>query len=355
MKRNNPTFYLCSVALIAALTVFFARAGTAHAVLQIWNEFFAVNESQTPETGDFNGDNMADIITFLRQDGGDVYVGLSNGASFNPAEKWHDFFAVSEDEVVLIGDFNGDGLDDIATWLRNSSKQVYVALSSGSNFGDATVWINDIGTGEEEFPNQLFTAIVTMNDLQTGDVNGDGRGDLVLFDRGSGQVYVALSNGTGFAEPTLWHRYFAINAEERPYVGDFDGDGMDDIVTFLADSNRGRGNVFVAISNGAQFGDGATSELWSENFAVSSDEVQRVGDLNGDGRTDVTTFLPPEFGDVYVAFSQGSFFSDASLRETSVIRSDADHPFLADANGDGKDDIIVFSQDRGFVQVSISP
>jgi hypothetical protein len=340
---------------MAALTVFFARAGTAHAVLQIWNEFFAVNESQTPETGDFNGDNLADIITFLRQDGGDVYVGLSNGSSFNPAEKWHDFFAVGEDEVVLIGDFNGDGLDDIATWLRSSSRQVYVALSSGSNFGNATLWINDTGTGEEELPNQLFITIVALNDIRTGDVNGDGRDDLVLFDRGSGQVHVALSNGAAFADPTLWHSFFAVNDEERPYVGDFDGDGMDDIITFLTDINGGTGNVFVAISNGAQFGDGVTSELWSESFGVSSDQMQRVGDLNGDGRTDVTTFLPPDFGDVFAAFSQGSFFSDAVLWETSAIRSDAAQPFLADANGDGKDDVIIFSQDRGFVFVSISP
>lgn len=350
MRRDIPTFPLFSVALIAAMTVLFTGAGSANAVLQVWSEFFAVNEDQTPGTGDFNGDNLADIITFLRQDGGDVYVGLSNGSSFNSAEKWHDSFAVDENQVVLTGDFNGDGLDDIATWLRDSSREVYVALSSGASFGNARVWINEIGER-----NQPFTIIIAPDIIRTGDVNGDGRDDLVLFPLGGGEVYVALSNGTAFAEPTLWHSFFAVNDEERPYVGDFDGDGMDDIITFLTDTNGGTGNVYVAISNGAQFGDGVTSELWSESFGVSSDEMQRVGDLNGDGRTDVTTFLPPDFGDVFAAFSQGSFFADAFLWEAAVIRSDAEHPFLDDANGDGKDDVIIFSQDRGFVYVSISP
>ena len=85
--------------------------------------------------GDFNGDKKTDIITFTRQNPaavGDVYVALSDGATFGENTKWHDWFAVSTDETVVIGDYDGDGKDDIATWLRETTRQVYVALSYGT-------------------------------------------------------------------------------------------------------------------------------------------------------------------------------------------------------------------------------
>ena len=62
---------------------------------------------------------------------GDVYVALSDGAQFGANTKWHDWFAISSDETVVIGDYDGDGKDDIATWLGKTTRQVYVARSHG--------------------------------------------------------------------------------------------------------------------------------------------------------------------------------------------------------------------------------
>ena len=85
-----------------------------------WHGFFAVNTLETPYVGDFNGDGRTDIITFTRQNPsavGDVYVALSNGSQFGANTKWNDWFAITTDETVVIGDYDGDGKDDIATWL----------------------------------------------------------------------------------------------------------------------------------------------------------------------------------------------------------------------------------------------
>lgn len=96
-----------------------------------WHDFFAVG-TEVPAVGDFDGDGREDIVTFTRGAAADVYVALSTGSSFaGTGWKWHDFFAVG-DETPAVGDFDGDGRDDIVTFTRGSAADVFVALSTGS-------------------------------------------------------------------------------------------------------------------------------------------------------------------------------------------------------------------------------
>lgn len=311
----------------------------------IWQSYFAVDTRETPYVGDFNGDGMTDIITFTRDNPlamGDVYVALSDGNQFGPSSKWHDWFAVSRDETVVIGDYNGDGVDDIATWLGKTTKEVYVAISYGYGMDDSVIWIESIGVNEDDV-------------LKAGDVDGDGRDDLVLFDRRAGKVYVARSNGNGFNSPQPWHNWFAVSAYERPDVGDVDGDGMTDIITFATNSPTAQGDVYIALSNGNMFGDGVSSEKWHDWFSVDPAQVTRIADLDGDGRDDFLTFMPSPSAQVYGVYSEGSFLSDNVLWTESFAPSDTDVPYAGDVNGDGKADLIGFYQDQGRVYVLLTP
>jgi predicted outer membrane repeat protein len=311
----------------------------------LWQDWFAVDAKETPMVGDFNGDGLTDIITFTRDNPnavGDVYVALSDGTQFGSSEKWHDWFAVSADQTVVIGDYNGDGLDDIATWLRTTSREVYVALSYGSGMDTESIWLSTIGVDNGDL-------------LQSGDFNGDGYDDLVLFARNEGKVYVALSNGNGFAAPTVWHNWFAVSSYERPKVGDIDGDGLDDIVTFATDSPTAQGDVYIALSTGARFGDGQNSDKWHDWFSVDPEQTVQIGDLDGDGRDDFLTFMPPPSGQVYAVYSEGSFLSDNVLWNQDFASSESDIPCTGDVNGDGKSDLIGFYQGEGKVYVVLSP
>jgi hypothetical protein len=311
----------------------------------VWQDFFAVDTRETPYVGDFNGDGRTDIITFTRDNPaavGDVYVALSNGAEFGPSLKWHDWFAISQDETVVIGDYNGDGKDDIATWLGKSSRQVYVALSQGSGMAQETVWLGSIGFDPADV-------------LLAGDANGDGKTDLVLFARRQGKVYVALSDGKSFRTPTVWHSFFAVSTYERPRVADVNGDGRADIVTFATNSPTAYGDVYVAVSNGARFGDGANSTKWHDWFAIDPNEDICVGDVNGDRKDDFATFLPPaRGGDYYTVVSLGSAMGPNVLGPEKVRLSSSDRVFVGDVNGDKKADVIVFAQSEGKVYVVLT-
>ncbi|MEH1163821.1 DUF2961 domain-containing protein [Micromonospora sp. CPCC 205539] len=260
---------------------------------RLWNDFFAIGE-EVPLTGDVDGDGRADIITFTRGTAADVYVGLSTGSGYASGVKWHDFFAVGT-EVPAVGDVNGDGRADIITFTRGSAADVYVALSTGNGFGPGIKW-HDRFAGGTEYP-------------AVGDVNGDGRDDIVTFTRGtSADVFVSLSDGTRFVEDGWkWHDSFAVG-QELPALGDVDGDGRDDVVTFTRGATA---DVFVSLSDGSRFVQ--QGWRWHDNLAVG-DELPGVGDVNGDGRADVLAFTRASTADVYVALSEGGRFTPQAGR-----------------------------------------
>ncbi|WP_410588436.1 FG-GAP-like repeat-containing protein [Amycolatopsis sp. lyj-23] len=257
---------------------------------QKWNDNLA-GDGEIPLSGDFNGDGKVDSIVFKRGSSGDVVVALSDGTKFGTPTLWHDYFGIAA-EIPAVGDFNGDGKDDIATFVRGSAADVYVALSDGTKFGTSSLW-HDYFAANDETP-------------EIGDFNGDGKDDIATFTRGTtGDVYVALSDGAKFVgNEQKWHDYFGI-AAEIPAVGDFNGDGKDDIATFV----RGTvGDVYVSLSDGTKFG---TSSLWHDYFGIQA-EIPAVGDFDGDGKADLGLFVRGSAADVFVALSDGTEFGTSA-------------------------------------------
>jgi hypothetical protein len=216
-----------------------------------WHDFFGLG-GEVPAVGDVNGDGKDDIITFTRNNLADVYVALSTGTSFAASVKWHDYFGLAG-EVPGVGDVNGDGKADIVVFTNNAAADVYVALSNGSGFTGTTVkWHEFFSVGGES--------------PRIGDFNGDGKADIATFtNNAAADVYVALSNGSAFTGTTVkWNDFFALGGE-FPYTGDFDGDGKDDVVTFTKGSLN---DVYVGLSNGSGFAGGAK---WHDFFGLNGE------------------------------------------------------------------------------------
>ncbi|MER6949577.1 FG-GAP-like repeat-containing protein, partial [Nonomuraea sp. NPDC000554] len=131
-----------------------------------------------------------------------VFVALSSGSIFRQdAWLWHDTFAVGT-ETPAVGDFDGDGKDDIATFTGGSAADVYVSLSDGGRFVQrAWKWHDDFAGGDQ-VPG-------------VGDFDGDGKADVIAYTRGaSGDVFVSTSDGGRFLPNTAkWHDNFAVGAE----------------------------------------------------------------------------------------------------------------------------------------------
>ena len=152
-------------------------------------------------------------------------------------------------------DLNGDGKADLAGFGSNG---VYVALSTGTGFGPATLWTSGFSyqngwTSQNTYPRML------------ADVNGDGKADAVGF--GSNGVYVALSTGTGFSPATLWTSGFSYQngwTSQNTYprsLGHIDGSNNAALVGF------GSNGVYVALSTGTGFG---PATLWTSGFSYQN-------------------------------------------------------------------------------------
>jgi hypothetical protein len=346
---------------------------------------------EIPLVGDFNGDGADDIIIFVRDTKpepgrGDVGVALSDRTRFGPLQQWADSLCVGQ-QIPVIGDFNGDRRDDVAVCDRDSGA-VWVALNQGDRFGQAEKWHDGLC-----FSEQIPVA---------GDADGDGRDDIVVFvrehpargpnpyvvkgpgevtkyevkpvlEQAAGSVLVGLSRPGkpgSFEGPLTWHDNFCRN-EEIPLVADLDGDRRADIVTFC----RGRSpSVWAALSNGSSFG---VPAVWHNDFCPNN-EVPAVGDVDGDGRADIISFVRDERpgdgrGDVYVSLSRGgppvqaggigallSGFGRPAILRHGWFCVGQELPLVGDFNGDRKADLATFIRDtqgepaRGDAYVTLS-
>ena len=93
------------------------------------------------------------------------------------------------------------------------------------------------------FNNPAYATGVATEDVELGDVDGDGRLDMVAVNRQDGDISVLLADTQGSFLPQT--RYPAAGYPKHVAVGDFDGDGDADVaVTDIdADSEIGRAHV----------------------------------------------------------------------------------------------------------------
>ena len=319
-------------------------------VQPVWPDFRA--DLMNMFVGDFNGDGVDD---FIRQEKSvwdddeantaNIYLGQRNGtfvARSIAGAQW----LKGDFTNLLVGDFNGDGRDDFIRQEKNgwdsdniNTLQLYLGQADG------TFTVQNLSDTLQLKGSQF--------NLQIGDFNGDGKSDLLSQRRSdsttrASQIYVASTNTAGHVAFSAWGSAFGNDATlHRFSIGDFDGDGRDDLIVQETGAYDDDDIWTAAISRAGITGLG-TWNLLTDYTAMKGDLTRLViADFNGDG---VDDFLRQENGvwddddvntaNLYLANGDGTFRESRNLAFAASLKGDFTRVVAGDFDGDGASDFI---------------
>jgi RHS repeat-associated protein len=243
---------------------------------------------------DVSGDGVGDVVT-AQGGGGSNQVKVYDGATFKALKGTLGGFspfttAEAAGVWVAAGDVTGDGKADIVVGTDGNTNP-QVKIYSGTNGSLVrSVDVSKLG-------------LVGGVRVAAGDVNADGKADVIVGARNGASHVAAFDGGNG--KPL--YDYLPGGAGDRVGVsvaaGDTDGDGAADVVTGTAGPT---GQVSV-------FGGGDTTSAWNLDALAGFAGGVRVGtvDADGDGREDVLAAAGPGAGEVraYAAARGGQLFT----------------------------------------------
>jgi disulfide bond formation protein DsbB len=298
--------------------------------------------------GDLNGDGRGDLVVGVPYEGlggaaevgvAQVLYGTASGLSASGNQLWHqnspgiletaeasDHFA----RALAVGDMNGDGRGDLAVGIPDEglgslrfagAVQVIYGTASGLSASGNQLWHqNSPGVLEAAQANEGFGGA-----LATGDLNGHGRADLAvgvgesvgnLRTAGAVQVLYGTASGLSASGNQLWNQdspgiLETAEANDRfgvvgLAVGDLNGDDRADLAAGADQEDIGslRNVGAVQVIYGTASGLSASgNQLWHQNSPGILDAAEEgeswggplvTGDLNGDGRADLTVGCPTE-------------------------------------------------------------
>ncbi|HET7570306.1 MAG TPA: VCBS repeat-containing protein [Gammaproteobacteria bacterium] len=276
---------------------------------------------------DVDGDGNADVL--VPSDNGTLYAWLGDGAGGFASPETSTAASGTVNDIA-VGDVNGDGKPDavLAAWGADEAQICE---------GDGTGKFNCSGSATVSQPSGVALA----------DLNGDGNTDLVVssnYNPGSGySTYVYTGDGTGkftsaatLATTTVMSdgtsRY---DAPRGIAVGDVNGDGKPDLVV-------GTNGATAYLFEGKGDGTFGTSAVIATDLSSSGNPgAVALADVNGDGALDVIAGNKKE-STVAIVLGNG----DGTFNAPLVHASGAGNAGVAvtDVDGDGQPDIVALNR-----------
>ena len=324
--------------------------GTVDTYASVWfaaqSTFAAGTGPSAVSIGDLNSDGQADLAV-ANSGANSVSVLLSTTApgatapSYGPQTS---FAAGTVPAAMSIGDFNADGKADLAI------------ANSGSNSLSVLLNTTPAGATVPSYAAQsTFATGATPSSLSTADVNGDGKPDLIVVNYGANSVGVLLNTtAAGATTPSFAPQTtFAAGSGARALsVGDVNGDGKPDIVVVNEFSN----SVSVLLNTTAAL---ATTPSYAPQttFPTGLGPVSvAMGDVNGDGKPDlgIANYYSSTVSvlmNTTAAFAATPSFGPANEFAAGIVLSSLS---MADFNGDGKAEIVTVNPASNSVGVLVN-
>ena len=293
------------------------------------NDLIVVNNSRSKITLLYNQTGKTNVVNHTGDDTKRELNELPPDARFR-------IESISSEKRIsslVVADLNGDGRPDIA-YYGGDPKELVVLYNQGTNgWSTPKHWAIDDGQ-------------LTPNALVAGDLNGDGRTDLVLL--GDPQIYLfAQKEDHTLGEPEKIPYSGSVKAIE---VHDIDGDGRSDLMLVNWDSPtpfRFRlQNEMGRLGPEIYFSLPPIRSFWADNLEASN-KTQIITIALNSGRAQVSEFTSKPAPNLSGSFKEGQF------QVLPLNKSDKSQRGMlwADVNGDGLADLLVAEPESGQLSV----
>lgn len=240
---------------------------------------------------------------------------------------------------TVTGDFDGDGDDDVALIRNEEGKSAVRVLTSGPAGMELTHFVDT----------PLSANFSTEHRWLAGNIDGLGGDDLILLYQHGGDTTASFwaSTATGFEKLGLTRTGASYSLNQRWRVGDFNGDGLDDLALIYGlDDGAGLRARFMIFSS---TGDGVEQTHFQvPGVSFSMGHRWESGDFDGDDRDDLALVYGYDGFATIMAFSStGNGFERIAFDRTSAVFSESQQWLAGDTDGDGFDDLTLIYGKNG--------
>lgn len=326
-----------------------------------YNEFWKRNKSKSKYNfekvivGNFQGNSYSDVLLHYgnyiaayptEQPKGFTGSGVSTRPANSyittkkvkgPGGTWY----VSNKDRFYVGDFTGDGYDDLLVFYPNGK---YSRLGILKSVPDGFECVRKV------YYNLTGWQMRDGDQFHIADLNGDGKDDFYVFNATNwNQGYMGMfrSTGNNFSYVKRYDKYLPghfMSSGDKYHVADLNGDNKEELVLFNKNSKVTR--LFKSSGN--------TLSLSEEYFASLPGWTSKAGDkyyiadINGDGKDDVYVFNGTNWGPEYLLMlrSDGSKYNYIRRYDNNLPgwnMNNRDKFYVADIDGNGKEDLYVFN------------
>ncbi len=278
-------------------------------------------------TKDMNNDGKDDVVIGGSGGGIEVFLQNENGSLDQPVP-----YTNENAYKIASGDFNNDGLNDLA------------GISWGSSLAD--VYHQD-DHGNLVFTYQANVQYAGYNDLESGDVNGDGLDDLVVM---SGQSYAVDNLGilyqdiSGVFNSAVYYDLGFDRNTSGVGIGDINNDNLNDVVVTYG-GNRPNSYIGCFYQNSSGDLDPAVSFA---SYDIPESIV--IKDINMDGLADIVVAHGGwNRTGVYLQDQDGSIDPELLFPIPYASHYNPHGLSVGDINGDGSNDIVLADYNSGLI------
>ncbi len=324
--------------------------------------------------GDVNGDGYADLVVGAprfsagESEEGRAWLYLGSGGGLETSAAWalegNLAGAQLGTAVATAGDVNGDGYAEFVVgaprWSNPEAEEGAAFVHFGSASGPAGAWT---------YESNLVGARVGFTAATGGDLNGDGRADLLLGIEGfgapepaEGRVLAFVGSAAGLSTTPYWSREIDQAGARFATVataGDVNGDGFSDVIVGAdlfdaGESDEGAAFVYYGSGDGP-----AATPSWAPppdaGWQLFGYSVAPAGDVDGDGFSDVIVGDPSFLGAGGAATGLAALYAGApgglAPTPTWTASGPGGSAFgiavagAGDVDGDGYGDVVIGASD----------